>query len=126
MLDDPATFDGKVIELNHCDDDELARWLGGARALLMPSFAEGFGLPIIEALRLGTPVIASDLPIFREIAGTIPTFIDPRDHDLWAHWIRAFIDHHPERARQIESMTTYRAPDWHEHFEIVDAWLVSL
>jgi glycosyltransferase involved in cell wall biosynthesis len=126
MLDHPSHFAGKVIELNHCDDDELAGWVGGARALLMPSFAEGFGLPIIEALALGTPVIASNLPIFREIACAIPTFVSPNDRDSWRHWIRAFIGNDPERVRQVEQMKDYRAPDWPRHFAIVDHWLASL
>ena len=126
MLDQPSQFAGKVIELNHCDDAQLAGWIGGARALLMPSFAEGFGLPIIEALELGTPVIASDLAIFREIAGAIPTFVAPDDEDAWAHWIRAFIGDDPERERQLERMGEYRAPDWPGHFAIVDEWLARL
>jgi glycosyltransferase involved in cell wall biosynthesis len=126
MLDQSSQFAGKVMELNHCDDEQLAGWIGGARALLMPSFAEGFGLPIIEALELGTPVIASDLAIFREIAGAIPTFIAPDDQNRWAHWIRAFTGGDPERERQIEEMGDYHAPDWPGHFAIVDEWLGSL
>ena len=126
MLDQSGAFDGKVIELNHCGDEELAGWIDGARALLMPSFAEGFGLPIIEALQLGTPVIASNLPIFREIASAIPTFIDPGDHASWAHWIRAFVGTDPERVRQIEQMSGYEAPGWGKHFGIIDDWLMTL
>jgi glycosyltransferase involved in cell wall biosynthesis len=126
LLDRPSQFAGKVIELNHCDDEELAGWIGGARALLMPSFAEGFGLPIIEALELGTPVIASDLAIFREIAGAIPTFVEPDDRNSWVRWIRAFIGDHTERERQLDRMGEYHAPDWPGHFAIVDEWLASL
>jgi glycosyltransferase involved in cell wall biosynthesis len=126
MLDNPSQFAGKVIELNHCDDDELAAWISGARALLMPSFAEGFGLPIIEALELGTPVIASNLSIFREIADAIPTFVAPDDQRSWAHWIRAFARGDPERERQLKQMGDYRAPDWRGHFATVDEWLARL
>lgn len=126
MLDQPSQFAGKVMELNQCDDDQLAAWIGGARALLMPSFAEGFGLPIIEALELGTPIIASNLPIFREIAGTIPTFVAPDNQDAWAHWIRAFAGPDPERERQLQRMGEYQPPNWPAHFEIVDEWLANL
>jgi glycosyltransferase involved in cell wall biosynthesis len=126
MLDRPSEFDGKVMELNRCGDEELANWIGGARALLMPSFAEGFGLPIIEALDLGTPVIASDLPVFREIGGGIPLFLDPNDRAAWAHWIEAFSSDDSERARQVRQMKNYAAPDWRGHFAIVDEWLATL
>jgi glycosyltransferase involved in cell wall biosynthesis len=126
LLDRADLLGGKLVELNHCDDEELASWIGGARALLMPSFAEGFGLPIIEALQLGTPVIASDLPVFREIARTIPTFLDPNDGRAWRRSILAFLGDSPERRRQIEQMKDYRPPDWDRHFAIVDAWLAGL
>jgi len=126
MLDEPSMFAGKVVELNHCADDQLADWIAGARALLMPSFAEGFGLPIIEALELGCPVIASDLPVFREIGGNIPTFLDAHDREQWADHVRQFVSDHPERSRQIEQMKAYQPPDWRQHFTIVDDWLSSL
>lgn len=126
MLDDPAAFGGKVIELNDCQDEDLCRWIAGARALLMPTFAEGFGLPVLEALNLGTPVIASDLPIFREIGCGIPTLIDSNDHRLWASVIRRFVGDDPDRVRQRIALRKYRAPDWETHFAIVDAWLAAL
>lgn len=54
-----------------------------ARAVLAPSLAEGFGLPVDEALGLGTPVIASDIPVFREISRNAAVFVPPRDQDAW-------------------------------------------
>lgn len=126
LLDRADTFEGKVVELNYCDDGQLADWIAGARALLMPSFVEGFGLPLIEALDLGTPVIASDLPVFREIAGSIPLFLDPRDEPAWERWIRAFVGDDPERVGQLKAIQVYHAPTWPEHFAIVDEWLARL
>ena len=79
MLDDATELRVNVLELGSCADDELAAIVAGRERLLMPSFAEGFGLPVVEALELGTPVIASDLPVFREIAGDIPTYLDCSD-----------------------------------------------
>ena len=111
---------------DRCSDAQLSAWLGGARALLMPSFAEGFGLPVIEALRHGTPVIASDLPVFREIAGGLPTFVDPTDADAWKGAIEAFVDDGPERTRQVIAMRTYVPPTWAAHFAIVEPWLKTL
>lgn len=126
MLDRCPALRGIVVERGRCDDGELAGLLKGARALLMPSFAEGFGMPVVEALRLGTPVIASDLPVFQEIASTIPTFIAPHDGVAWERTILDFCGPASERARQVSAMSSYRAPDWPGHFEIVEKWLEDL
>jgi glycosyltransferase involved in cell wall biosynthesis len=89
----------------------------------MPSFAEGFGMPVIEALRLGVPVIASDLPVFREIAGDIPTYLQPHDGVGWERTILDFREASSERERQVAAMRDYRAPDWPGHFDRVERWL---
>jgi len=94
--------------------------------LLMPSFAEGFGLPLIEAMELGTAVIANDLPVFREIAGDIPTYLAPQDADAWRAAILAFMQDGPDLARQKAALKSYRAPNWAGHFKTVDAWLAKL
>jgi glycosyltransferase involved in cell wall biosynthesis len=126
MLDRAVELRGHVVELGKCSDDELAGLLAGARALLMPSFAEGFGLPVAEALELGTPVIASDLPVFREFAGEIPAYLDCLDGIAWEGAILDFIQDSPERRRQQRAMKAYRAPDWPSHFEVVEGWLRTL
>lgn len=59
----------RLFWLDNVDDDELARLYASARALVYPSIAEGFGLPLIEAAHFGAPVLASDIPVFREIGG---------------------------------------------------------
>jgi glycosyltransferase involved in cell wall biosynthesis len=125
-LDSLGDLQDRVREVRACDDEELASWIAGARAVLMPSFAEGFGLPVIEALALGTPVIASNLPVFREIAGDVPTFLEPTDVEAWVERIHAFIHDDPDRVRQSKEMIGYRAPTWQQHFEKVEAWLATL
>lgn len=126
-LDEDESLRGHVEELGRCTDAEIAAHLAAARALLFPSFAEGYGLPLIEALAAGVPVIASDLPVFRELCGTIPTYLDPRDEDGWE---AAILDYaQPEsvaRAAQCRRMEGFHAPDWAAHFAIVEAWLRKL
>jgi glycosyltransferase involved in cell wall biosynthesis len=68
-----------VILTGGVTDDELAAIYTGARALVFPSDDEGFGLPTVEALACGTPVVASDLPALREVLGDRATFVDPAD-----------------------------------------------
>jgi len=126
LLDRNPIIRGHVRELGNTEDAELARLIAGARALLMPSFAEGFGLPIVEALQLGTPVICSDLPAFREIARDIPLFLDPLDGRGWERAVLSFLDDCPERSRQQRLMRDYRGPDWENHFALVDPWLAGL
>jgi glycosyltransferase involved in cell wall biosynthesis len=127
LLDRAPDLRGAVFELNGCSDAETASWLAGARALLMPSFAEGFGLPVIEALQLGTPVIASDLPVYREIVGELPTYLDPLDGPAWQRAVVSFAgDEDPERGRQLAALKGFQAPGWPEHFAKVEAWLQSL
>jgi glycosyltransferase involved in cell wall biosynthesis len=62
----------------YADDREKWAYLRGAELLLMPSFLEGFGLPVAEALRVGTPVVASDIAVFRELYRDTVEYVDPR------------------------------------------------
>lgn len=127
LLDNSEQLRGHVIEINRCSDDELAQHLITARALLFPSFVEGYGLPLIEAFGRGVPVIASDLPVFREIASEIPTYLSPLDE---AGWEAAILDFaRPDsatRAAQVNRIESFREPEWNSHFEIVEQWLGSL
>jgi glycosyltransferase involved in cell wall biosynthesis len=124
---DQGDFRGKVIEAGAVDDARLAQLLGQARALLFPSFAEGFGIPLVEALAAGIPVIASDLEVFREIAGDIPELLPPDDE---AAWIAALSDFaaasSPRRNAQLARLSQFRVPDWRTHFSNVKLWLSDL
>jgi glycosyltransferase involved in cell wall biosynthesis len=113
-----------ILELSTCSDAELATWLHHARALLFPSFAEGFGLPLVEALACGTPVIASDLAVFREIAHSIPDYLDPLNGIGWLEMIVDYAAPDSQvRDRQLKRMSTFVVPTWDDHFRKVDAML---
>ena len=88
LLDRSPALRGHVVEVSGLTTPSLKRLLDGARALLMPSFAEGYGLPVVEAQIAGVPVIASDIPVFREICGTRATLISPLDGERWLEAIR--------------------------------------
>ncbi len=68
-----------VHALGFVPEADVPPLLAGARALVLPSFAEGFGLPVLEAQAAGTPVACSDLPALREAAGDAAVFFDPAD-----------------------------------------------
>ncbi len=109
-----------------CSDAAVTGHLRGACALLAPSRAEGFGLPLVEALGLGVPVIASDLAAFREVGSGVPTLLDPTRPEAWLAAIREFAANGPERRRQLAALEAYRAPDWSDHFALVESWLADL
>ena len=109
-----------------CTDAEVVQHLSAARALLAPSRAEGFGLPVVEALTLGVPVIASNLPVFHEVGGTVPTFLGPDAPEAWLRTIQDFLADCPERQRQLAALAKWSAPDWGDHFALVENWLQTL
>ncbi|MBP4044690.1 glycosyltransferase [Chromobacterium violaceum] len=113
-----------VIEISNCTDIQLARYLKHAQALLFPSFVEGFGMPLVEALANKLPVIASDLAVFREISSNIPEFIHPLDALSWRKFIMDYSTSQScSRIQQLIRMEGYQAPTWANHFAKVDHWL---
>ena len=101
-----------VILVSGLTTPALRRLLSGATALLMPSLVEGFGLPIIEALARGTPVIASDLPAHREAGGSDVTYVDAGDRPAWLAAIRAHLD---GRRALREKLANHRAWTWADY-----------
>ncbi|WP_420138966.1 glycosyltransferase family 4 protein [Sphingomonas sp.] len=82
----------RVRRLEHLPRALLTRLIRGARAVLFPSIYEGFGLPVLEAMQLGTPVLTSNLGALAEIAGAAALLVDPYDVSAIAEGIRT-LDH---------------------------------
>jgi len=95
-------------------DPEAAAILAGARALLAPSFAEGFNVPIAEAHALGVPVVASDLPVHREVGRDGALYFDVDDV---AGWRRAILTLDRDgRRRDALAARIAPPPSWDDHF----------
>jgi glycosyltransferase involved in cell wall biosynthesis len=124
---DSADFGGLVSEAGALPDGKLGEVLAGARALLFPSLAEGYGMPLAEALAAGVPVIATDLPVFREIGQGVPELLPPNDTEAW---LTAIFDYaRPDslhREEQAVRLKDYKVPEWHGHFARVDALLEKI
>ena len=127
LLERCEALRGLVTELPSPPDRTVAGLLVGARALLYPSFVEGYGLPVAEALALGVPVLCSDLPSLREIGGGVPDYLDPLDGPAWS---RAILDYaapaSAARAAQLTRLGPWQAPSWEAHFATVDTLLDGL
>ena len=82
-LERSGTLRRHVIVATGLTSPALRGLIAQARGLLMPSLAEGFGLPIIEALSLGTPVVASNLPAHLEVGADFARYLDPGDVAGW-------------------------------------------
>jgi glycosyltransferase involved in cell wall biosynthesis len=120
QLDHSPTLASHIIEAAGLGDAALRALMRGARALLNPSFAEGYGLPVAEALALGTPVLASDLPAHREVGGACAEYLAPRDAQAWQQALADYTDPtHPRRKAAVGALGQYRVPDWAGHFAIV-------
>lgn len=102
---------------NRMPDREVVPVLAGARALLYPSWTEGYGLPVAEALAQGVPVLCSDLPVLREVGREVPEYLDPDDVSGWEE---AILDYARKgslrRQAQLTRLAAWRAPSWEEHF----------
>ena len=96
-----------IVVVPHLDTAQLAAVYRRAALLLLTSEREGFGLPVIEAMASGTPVVASDLPVLREVAENAATFVPFADIEAWR---KALVELINERAtdsvaweRRVES-----------------------
>ena len=95
--------------------DDLARLYRGARAVLLPSDSEGFGLPVIEALACGAAVVASDLPTLREAGGGAARHVGVGDHAGWADEVMSVLDHYDPQCG-LDHAGQYT---WSRHAEII-------
>ncbi|MDO7896555.1 glycosyltransferase family 4 protein [Pseudomonas citrulli] len=75
-----ALADGHVCLTGYLPDEQVAQLLAGARALIFPSLYEGFGLPVLEAMASGTPVITTRCSAMPEVAGPAGNYCEPDDH----------------------------------------------
>ncbi len=96
----PALDRAEVIRLGFVDDDELGELYRGAAAFVYPSRFEGFGMPIIEAMACGTPVVASSHPSMDEACGDAAVRVDPDDPAAIAAGIRRALDTRDELVRK--------------------------
>jgi glycosyltransferase involved in cell wall biosynthesis len=110
----------RVHELPGLPDDQVFGLIRGARALLFPSHAEGYGLPPIEAASLGTPVICNDVPIYREVLGDIPIYVNVSQGYIWAETIKRLANEQTTQTSGAKgALDPFDPPSWDAHFKTV-------
>lgn len=91
-LKDREEYGRRLHLYDDVDDAGLAEAYAGAQATIMASENEGFGIPVVESLRAGTPVILSDIPVFREIAGKDGVYFAPGSEEALAARIQEVLE----------------------------------
>jgi len=99
---DPRLAD-RLVEILDPSDETLRALYAGARAFVFPSLAEGFGLPPLEAMASGVPVVCSDIPVFREVYGDAVGYVDPNLPESIAEGVRKVLSDPGLRTRLVRS-----------------------
>lgn len=105
-----SEFNQRLFWFDSVDDNELSVLYTHATGVLVPSFAEGFGLPIIEANKHRKPVLARDIPVFREVGGTAATYFSSDDAVPLASSIVSWLEN-------LEPPPLIKLPTWKDTTE---------
>lgn len=117
----------RVLVTGHIRDAEAAGVVFASRGLVLPSHDEGFGLPLLEAMRLGVPTAVSTAEALREVSAGSALELDPADAGAWADALRTLTASEPERERLIAlGRTRARAFGWSRCAEAHAALFESL
>jgi glycosyltransferase involved in cell wall biosynthesis len=107
-----AGIDDRISVLGFLDDRTLAAVYRRAALVLLPSDREGFGLPLVEAMACGTPVVASDLAALREVGGSAAEYCRPGEARLWERRIAELVNERrdaPQRWMERREAASLRA-----------------
>lgn len=92
----------RIVAVDDVDDAQLAALYAGASALAFPSVAEGFGLPPLEAMAAGIPVVASAIPVVAEVCENAAVLVSPFSSDQWAVALQDVLDSPAVRDRLVQ------------------------
>jgi len=99
-----------VVETDYVADEELSKLLAASDVFVYPSYWEGFGIPVLEAMTAGVPVVCSDLASLPEVGGEFVTYCDPYDPESIAASVREVLNWSPEeRSRRVAAAKEWAA-----------------
>ena len=102
--------EGSIVFENGVSDEEYIERLRSSTAMVSACFDEGFGIPLIEGLAAGTPLVISDIPVFREVGGPAATYFDPNSPEAFARAVLS-IDN-PERWNELTELALTQAAEF--------------
>ena len=108
---------GSVVMPGHLPEDAVPDLYRAAAAVIIPSLAEGFGLPVLEAMACGVVVVSSDIPALKEIADGIAIFCDPSSPESFAAGMMAALELPPGDTRIQDGLTRARSFSWRKAAE---------
>lgn len=115
---DEVTPDDGIWELSGLSDGAVAALIADSCGVLCPSLAEGFGLPPVEAVALGAPVVCADLPVYREILDDIPVYVAQDERYQWKSEIKC-LTNSQKTGKSGMSIRGFTPPSWEDHFNTV-------
>jgi len=115
-------IEDRVRFVDSLSDTQIRSLYTHAEALLFPSLAEGFGMPPLQAAACGVPVVASELPVLREVLGDCATYVDPQSADSIADGvIRALSDESLRRRGPIVAAQFSPSANTSKHLDAYEA-----
>jgi glycosyltransferase involved in cell wall biosynthesis len=114
---------GKLVFHDGANDETYREVLRGATALVSASHDEGFGIPLVEAMALGTPLVVSDIPVFREVGGDAATYVDPEDVHGFVEAVKELDDPAVWEQRSAAARARARHYSWESSARILLALL---
>jgi glycosyltransferase involved in cell wall biosynthesis len=111
----------RIVVTGYVSPDELARWYARARVFAFPSLDEGFGMPVLEAMQTGIPVLTSNRSALTEVAGDAAVLVDPEDTDALANGLIE-LTRNRELAEEIARRGTTRARTFTWEKAVRETW----
>ncbi|HBB6341051.1 TPA: glycosyltransferase, partial [Escherichia coli] len=126
FLERSPSLKSYVIELSGVSDKQLVDILRNAKGMLFPSFVEGWGMPLVEALAMKIPVICSDIEAFRESGQMLAKYISPIDAKCWQNEIIKISNNSDYRNGLIKKIDSFKLPTWDECFRKLDEFISQI
>lgn len=124
-IENHPLHDKKLFWINNANDLAINMLYKNAYCLAFPTFNEGFGLPMIESFLHGTPVVASDIPVLREVGGEFADYIDNTDVKSVVEFFNDQLAHPEKMQQKRENLKNFVPFTWDQTAEAVHDALVE-